>query len=90
MHIKNKRGQSTVEYVLLVTAVVFVVLTFVTTTGQNGFRAQLCSTLNQVSQKMGDESGVLADSHAQYAPTGTGIVASVSTPPYTVNVELGL
>jgi Flp pilus assembly pilin Flp len=29
MHIKNKRGQSTVEYVLLVTAVVAVIIAFV-------------------------------------------------------------
>ena len=29
MHIKNKRGQSTVEYILLVTAVVGVVIAFV-------------------------------------------------------------
>ena len=30
MHIKNKRGQSTVEYVLLVTAVVAAIIAFVT------------------------------------------------------------
>ena len=52
MHIKNKRGQSTVEYVLLVTAVVAVIIAFVTVNNNGGFQAQLNSTLNTATQEM--------------------------------------
>ena len=85
--IKNKRGQSTVEYVLLMTAVVVVIIAFVSNTGNGGFRAQLNSTLNSATADMNSMATTLADSHdAQSAPTGS----SVGTPPYSINVESGV
>ena len=85
MNIKNKKGQSTVEYVLLVTAVLVVIIAFTSSTAKNGFQEQLNSTLNQVTQQMNSEAEILADSYAQPAntqPTTTAVVA----PPYTVPV----
>ena len=80
MHIKNKRGQSTVEYVLLVTAVVAVIITLVA--GNNSqFQTQLNSTLNQAISGMDTMAGRLAGSEPA-APSNT--VAPL--PPYTVNV----
>jgi len=46
MHTKNKRGQSTVEYILLMTAVVAVVIGFVATQQKGGFQDQLNETIN--------------------------------------------
>ena len=62
MHIRNKRGQSTVEYILLVTAVVAVIIAFVT--GNNSiFKTQITSTLNQTTNQINVESGYFAGSH---------------------------
>ena len=57
MHIKNKRGQSTVEYILLVTAVVAVIIVFVTSNNKGGFQRQLNTTLNTVIQDMNSMAG---------------------------------
>jgi len=78
MHIKNKRGQSTVEYILLVTAVVAVIIGFVATQKQGGFQDQLNQTLNGATQQMTNFADRLANSEGQSAAGGTG------TPPYTV------
>ena len=79
MHIKNKRGQSTVEYILLVTAVVAVMIVFATS--QNGgIQGQLNSVLGQATNGMNDEMGKLAGSH-ETPPGGDG------TPGYSVNVN---
>ena len=56
MYIKNKRGQSTVEYVLLVTAVLAVIIALVATP-KSGFRNQMNQTLNGAIS----EVGVLGD-----------------------------
>ena len=45
MYIKKKSGQSTVEYVLLVTAVVAVMIALVTGS-KSGFQSQLSNTVN--------------------------------------------
>ena len=77
MNIKNKRGQSTVEYVLLVTAVIAVIIAFTTGTGSNTLQSQLNSTLNTVAGDINADQ--LTGSHAaSQAPTN-------STAPYTVN-----
>ena len=52
MHIKNKKGQSTVEYILLVTAVTTVVILFTTRQGANTFQGGLSQVFNQTSQDM--------------------------------------
>ncbi len=41
----NKRGQSTVEYVLLVAAVIAVMIAFTTNQNTGGFQATMNSTL---------------------------------------------
>jgi hypothetical protein len=85
MHIKNKRGQSTVEYVLLMTAVVAVIILFVANQNKGGFQDQLNSTLNGAVQEMSSMSDKFSGSHAsQPAPT------SSDTPPYSVNVDAGV
>ena len=80
MHIKNKKGQSTVEYVLLVTAVLAVIIAFVT--GNNSvFKNQLNSTLNTATGDMSTIAGTLSTSHQAGNATATN-----TTPPYTVSV----
>jgi Flp pilus assembly pilin Flp len=78
MHIKNKRGQSTVEYVLLMTAVVAVIIAMVTS-NKSGLQSQLNSTLNTAINDIGDMTNRLQGSEAPSAPGGSG------TPPYSVN-----
>ena len=73
MHIKNKKGQSTVEYVLLVTAVIAVIIAFVTGgSGKGGLQNQLCSTLNDAAADINAE--LLTNSHqATSAGNDTGM-----------------
>lgn len=89
MHIKNKTGQSTVEYVLLVTAVVVVVIAFLSSTNNGGFQAQLGNSLGNATQEINIEAGILAGSHAQdNASTST----TGQTPPngFSINPLSGL
>jgi len=82
MKLKNKKGQSTVEYILLVTAVVAVMIVFATS--QNGgFQTQLNSTLNTAVGDIGVGMGVLTSSHIPGSPTGAATDENV----YTVNVS---
>ena len=70
MHIKNKRGQSTVEYVLLVTAVLVVIIAFVSTKN-GGFQGQLNSSLNAVASDINSMGDKLSSSHlSTTAPSG--------------------
>jgi hypothetical protein len=80
MNIKHKKGQSTVEYVLLVTAVLAVIIALVTG-NKSGFQTKLNSTLGQAVNDMDTLSSTLADSHnPSAAPTST------NTSPYIVSV----
>lgn len=79
MYIKNKRGQSTVEYVLLATAVIAVIIALVGTKGSQ-FQTQLNSTLNTAIGDLSPAAETLSNSHQ---PTG---VAGSGTPPYGVKV----
>jgi uncharacterized protein (UPF0333 family) len=63
MHIKKKRGQSTVEYVLLVTAVVTVVIALVTGHNSGTLQNRLNETLGTAAQGMADMQGNLSASH---------------------------
>jgi len=63
MQIKNKRGQSTVEYILLVTAVIAVMIVFATNQ-KGGMRGQLGSILNTATNDMNSEMGAFDGSHA--------------------------
>jgi len=83
MHIKNKKGQSTVEYILLVTAVVAVMIAFVTSTKTGGFQATLNSALGTASEDIGTGMGALSRSHAP----GTTVVASGDENQIFVNVD---
>jgi uncharacterized protein (UPF0333 family) len=64
MHKINNRGQSTVEYVLLVAAVIAVMVAFTTNNNSGGFREQLNSTLGDASGQMTNLSGRFAGSEA--------------------------
>lgn len=55
MHKINKRGQSTVEYILLVAAVIAVMVAF-TTNPNAGVQNQLNSTLGAAYQQVSDMS----------------------------------
>jgi Flp pilus assembly pilin Flp len=62
MHIKDKRGQSTVEYVLLMTAVVAVIIAMVTS-NNSGLQKQLNTTLNTAITDIGSMGDSLTTSH---------------------------
>ena len=80
MHIKNKKGQSTVEYVLLVTAVVAVMIAF--STNQNsGLQSQLNGALVSVSNDMNSLAKTLSES--QVTPSG---YVTPAAPPYNIDV----
>jgi len=81
MHIKNKKGQSTVEYVLLMTAVVAVIIGFVASQNKGGFQGQLNDTLNSATQEMGTLSGAFSSSH--HMATGN---ETTTVDQYQVNV----
>jgi len=81
MYIKNNRGQSTVEYILLMTAVVAVIIALVA--GNNSqFQKTLNSTLNTAISDMDTGSAALSSSHAP----NPNAVGGTATPPYSVNV----
>jgi len=83
MYIKNKKGQSTVEYLLLVTAVVAVIIALVAGNGSQ-FSNTLNTTLNTAVSDMGAGSTVLSTSHA---PAAANVVSNATgTPPYSVTV----
>jgi len=81
MHIKNKRGQSTVEYILLATAVIAVIIALVSTSGSL-FRNQLNTTLNTAIGQVGDLTTRLVNSEGIQPPGGTGVPTT-----YNVKVE---
>lgn len=80
MYIKGKSGQSTVEYLILVTAVIAVIIAFVTSSN-----APLQKTLNAMytttTSDMNTGISSLSASHAPGTP-GTSWVS----PPYAVGV----
>ena len=84
MHIKNKRGQSTVEYILLMTAVVAVIIGFVATQN-SGFQGRLTNTLKDATSQMTDLGTRLQNSEAASAAS----TSSTSGIPvgYTVNAD---
>ncbi|MDE1921245.1 MAG: class III signal peptide-containing protein [Candidatus Omnitrophica bacterium] len=80
MHIKNKRGQITVEYILVVTAVLIVIVAFVTS--KNGpFQNTLNSTYNAAVTEMNSETSQYAGSHGAYTSTDSGAPSGYSVNP---------
>ena len=78
--IKNKRGQSTVEYVLLVTAVLAVIIAFVS--GSNGgFQVKLNATLNTAANEMNAEMYQLSQSHPHNPGSDQGIPTGYNVNP---------
>ncbi|MBI3601830.1 MAG: class III signal peptide-containing protein [Candidatus Omnitrophica bacterium] len=59
---RDKLGQSTVEYIILVTAVIAVVILFVANPG-TGFQKKVNSTLETATQGMEDKGAFLSTSH---------------------------
>ncbi len=57
---KNKKGQSTLEYIILVTAVVAIILVFLGPTGI--FRSRLNQTLDSATNSMINMAGRLSTS----------------------------
>jgi len=83
MHIKNKKGQSTVEYVLLMTAVVAVIIGFVATNNTGGFQDQMNKNLNSAVSDIGSMTDKLTASHNPPASSTTDNNVGDG---YTVNV----
>jgi len=75
-----------VEYILLVTAVVAVMIVFVTGSGSGGFKNQLGDALNAAAKDMSGEASTLRDSHA---PGTIAVGASTDESTYTVAVNEG-
>ena len=61
---RGHKGQSTVEYILLVTAVVLVVILFTTSTGPGSFQSGLSNVFNQVTQDMVNTASYLQQNAA--------------------------
>ena len=61
---RARKGQSTVEYILLVTAVILVVILFTTGTGKGSFRNSLNQVFNQSTQDMLNVASRLQDNAA--------------------------
>jgi uncharacterized protein (UPF0333 family) len=78
----NKRGQSTVEYVLLVAAVIAVMIAFATNQHSGGFQATLNTTLGSASDQMSNMSARIAK--GTQGSTGTSY-GQTDTASYTVN-----
>ncbi|MBF0511596.1 MAG: hypothetical protein HQL13_04615 [Candidatus Omnitrophica bacterium] len=82
MYIKNKKGQSTVEYVLLATAVIAVIIAFVSNPS-SPFRNQMVSTLNQTVNQIGEVSGRIQESQVtkmgNFDGTPQGYAVTVTT-----------
>lgn len=57
---RSRRGQSTLEYVILVTAVIVVIITFLMGK-ESFFQKTLNNSLNSVSQEMTTMSGRFSD-----------------------------
>ena len=56
------KGQSTVEYILLVTAVTLVVVLFTTSKGPGSFQGGLNQVLNETTQDMLNQAALLSSS----------------------------
>lgn len=69
---RAKAGQSTVEYILLVTAVI-AVMVFFATSKDRGIQAKLTNSYNQVGDAIADKTATLEGSH-------TSSNVAVSTP----------
>ncbi len=84
MYIKNNRGQSTVEYVLLVTAVLAVIIALVAGNNNTAFKGQLTNTLNSAIGDIDSKSTALSDSHA--GSNATSNSATAGNPPTSFDV----
>jgi len=83
MYIKNKKGQSTVEYILLVTAVLAVIIVFVTG-NKSMFKTTLVNAVNSSIQDINTEAAQFSGSHTASSPSGG------TEPIITINVDKGL
>lgn len=63
---RNKKGQSTMEYVIMATAVMAVIIGFVAS-DNSPFRSKLNSLLGQAANDMDSSYGKLSDSHSPLA-----------------------
>lgn len=79
MYIKNRRGQSTVEYVLLMTAVTAVIIAMVTS-NKGGLQGQLNTTLNSAIESIGNMSDRLATSQQASNVNATSPITVKVTP----------
>ena len=87
MRLKNKKGQSTVEYVLLVTAVLAVIIAFTANQKSGGFQYTLNQALGSATEQITNMQDRLDASHKASAPQ-TDTTGQI--PPYTVNVDAGV
>jgi uncharacterized protein (UPF0333 family) len=62
--LKNKRGQGTLEYVILVTAVIVVIIYFLMGNGTGSFQATMNGALNEGTSTMEHMAGKFSDGFA--------------------------
>ncbi len=75
---REQSGQSTIEYIILVTAVIGVIILFMS--GNNNlFQAKLNSTLGETVNQIKSKGTDLADSHA--TPTGQSENSTITVDP---------
>lgn len=70
--LNTKSGQSTIEYILLVTAVIAVMIVFTTGNNQSGLKGKVLNTYNGIGDNMGTRATKLTDaqkSNAGSVPT---------------------
>jgi Flp pilus assembly pilin Flp len=79
----NKKGQSTVEYVLLVAAVIAVMVAFTTNKNSGGFQDTLNTALGDASDQMSNLSGRFKQSDAGTNGSSYSNTAEVAN--YTVD-----
>lgn len=78
---ENNKGQSTVEYIVLVTAVIAVMILFVTGSQKGGLQEKLNSMINTAAERMDEKAQTLQNTY--HSPTNP-------SPPPGVPSQLGV
>ena len=89
-NIKNKpsrrhSGQSTVEYIVLVAAVIGVVIYFTNSNNPTGFKTKLNDTVETATDGMTNRVGILNGTH--FTPRGASDPDGTPTSDYGVNMQ---
>ena len=85
---RSNKGQSTIEYILLVTAVIAVMI-FFTTSRNTGVQSHLNATMATAGEGMEDKAAAIADAQVDDAPgAGSNAPAVRLDTSTSINMEL--